>query len=177
MVKADNICIICYDIETTQLGPNAEITQLAAHYRPTEAVFDRFVMPRGIITPVASRLTGITIQNSNGKKQMYHNGAEVVSTYIHTCLLSFLAWIEQLPGGKVLVAHNGKLFDMPIIIRSIVESGLRNDAEVTIAGFADSLPLLKKILPGRTSYKLHQYIPMSLHNRLNVIMRQEIARR
>ena len=58
----------------------------------------------------------------------------------------------------VLVAHNGRKFDFPILMRSVQCSGQMDTFCDHIISFVDSLPLLQNQLPDRNSYKLEDIV-------------------
>jgi hypothetical protein len=62
---------VFFDLETTGLGKNSDITQIAA--KVGEAVFQKYVIPRFDIQLEASKVTGITyIHNTNIFFFQYH---------------------------------------------------------------------------------------------------------
>ena len=53
-----------------------------------------------------------------------------------------------------MVGHNGKLFDLPNILREMENAKLLKYCRELIVGFCDSLPIMKTLFPGKGSYKL-----------------------
>lgn len=83
---------------------------------------------------------------------MFLHGEPVESTNAANALASFCSWLEQSP-DTVLVAHNGRKFDFPILIQGLTSTGLLDKFCVPVKGFVDSLPLFKKVFPGLGCYK------------------------
>ncbi|MEW8547077.1 MAG: 3'-5' exonuclease [Candidatus Thiodiazotropha sp.] len=162
---------IYYDTETTGLGETAEITQLSAYFN-SEDSFSYYVMPKGDISRRASDVTGLSIiADNSGTRRMYLNNQEVQTVDLATCLAEFNGWLRSVPGDiKLLIAHNGKIFDMPLLIRSFHTCSLQDEFCLSVSGFVDTLPILRKLLPRRNSYKLtalHEDIigePFQSHN-------------
>lgn len=146
---------IYYDLESTGLGETAEITQLSAGYNNTN-YFNQYVMPEGGISRVASNITGLSIvAGKGGKRQMYRHNQELQTVDLRTCLSEFNQWLHDIPGDiKLLIAHNGKLFDMPLMIRSAISCNIQDEFSLSVSGFADTLPIFRRVLPSRKSYKL-----------------------
>ncbi|XP_053388028.1 uncharacterized protein LOC128551281 [Mercenaria mercenaria] len=70
-------------------------------------------------------------------------------------LSEFLAWLNSLSEGKViLAAHNGKVFDMKFLLKYVTETNCFNLFCENVYGFIDTLPLLRKQKPRMKSYKL-----------------------
>jgi len=58
-----------------------------------------------------------------------------------------------LPGDKILVAHNCKTFDAPMLTREISKENLWERFSKAATGFSDTLPIFKARFPGRKSEK------------------------
>lgn len=66
----------------------------------------------------------------------------------------FLDWIEELSLGRVLLVGHNVLFDARILAHNIKEANLENRLHQVVEGFVDTLPMAKKVWPGKASYKL-----------------------
>lgn len=146
---------LAYDLETTGVGPGAEIIQLAVHTcnsaKDEPPVFAAYVLPRGPIDPGATRVHGLTMEKLEAA------GAAPFDEVWAQCE----AWIDETFGGErplVWCAHNGNSFDHPILRRECIRIG-RNLADDERHRFEDTLPLSRRILPGRRgpdSYSLRR---------------------
>ncbi|KYQ50077.1 Fatty acid synthase, partial [Trachymyrmex zeteki] len=122
--------IVYFDLETTGFSNDADILQIAAVYQ---------------ISTCASKATGLCHVNSN----LYLRGKEIETFTIVNALESFKQFLDSLSKTKkcLLVAHNAS-FDTPQLIRVIINENMLNDFGM-IAGFSDTLMMLKKMLPER----------------------------
>lgn len=146
---------LAYDLETTGVGPEAEIIQLAVHTcnsaKEEPPCFAAYVLPRGPIDPGATQVHGLTVEKLEAA------GAEPFEEVWQRCE----AWIEATFGGErplVWCAHNGNAFDHPILRRECMRIG-RDLADDERHRFEDTLPLSRRILPGRygpDSYSLRR---------------------
>ncbi|XP_071152017.1 uncharacterized protein, partial [Mytilus edulis] len=100
---------IIFDLETTGLSRNSDITQIAASSGSN--IFQRYIMPRCEITHEASKITGLTFSHSTNK--MYLNGTIVQTCAIEQALLDFIDFLK-LQNKPVLVGHNITNFDMMV---------------------------------------------------------------
>lgn len=144
---------IFYDLETTKLGYDAEIIQLSAYINETSN-FNRYIMPTGTISSASTKITDLSIRIENGSRQMVKGGQAVDTVPISECLIEFTEWLKSINHSAVLLAHNGRTFDMPLLLKSLINNGLNDRIPEHILGFVDTLPILKVALPGKPSYKL-----------------------
>ncbi|CAG2195904.1 unnamed protein product [Mytilus edulis] len=79
-------CKVFFDLETTGLGRNSDIIQIAA--KSYSNSFNRYVIPRVDIQIEASKITGITY--SHGTNKMYVRGQIVEPVSLHKALLDFI---------------------------------------------------------------------------------------
>ena len=80
---------VFFDLETTGLGKNSEIAQIAA--KVDEGVFQKYVIPRVDIQLEASKVTGITYSHSTNI--VYVHGEKVEAISIQKALLDFLEFV------------------------------------------------------------------------------------
>ncbi|XP_052680137.1 uncharacterized protein LOC128160870 [Crassostrea angulata] len=108
-----------FNVETTGLGRDSHIIQLSISVDSNEEIFNCYIKPGKKISPAASTVTGI--QFENGK--MYHSNKEVEYSRIQPALqklFMFLAKLEKV----VLVGHNCKSFDIPVLLSAIENNNL-----------------------------------------------------
>ena len=78
----------------------------------------------------------------------------VFSIFKTVYLLTLNRFFETgLPGDKILVAHNCKTFDAPMLTREISKENLWERFSKAATGFSDTLPIFKARFPGRKSEK------------------------
>jgi DNA polymerase III alpha subunit (gram-positive type) len=121
------------------------ITQISA--REGEEVFSTYVIPTKPISKAASTMTGIT---SDGN-QVVVKESPVGAISTTDALIEIFGFVGE---HKILLAHNNKKFDSIVRTRVEQECGLEAEFQKSVIGFVDTLPLLKEVFPGRTSYKL-----------------------
>jgi DNA polymerase III epsilon subunit-like protein len=80
---------VFFDLETTGLGKNCEITQIAT--KVDEGVFQKYVIPRVDIQLEASKVTGIAYSHSTNI--VYVHGENVEAISIQKALLDFLEFV------------------------------------------------------------------------------------
>ena len=140
---------LSYDIETTGIGPTAEIVQIAVHTansaQASPPEFNEYVLPSGRISDGATEVHGLT------RESLEAAGAKPFDEVWP----QLEAWIQATFGsGRPLVwcAHNGQSFDHPILLRECrakCGKDLHGD-EYARFRFMDTLPLARRVLPGRS---------------------------
>lgn len=129
-------------------GRDSHIIQLSVSVDSNEEIFNRYIKPGEKISPAASTVTGI--QFKNGK--MYQSNKEVEYSRIQPALqklFMFLAKLEKV----VLVGHNCKSFDIPVLLSALENDNMLESFMSTgVIGVIDSLPLFKVCLPNLPSY-------------------------
>ena len=126
------------------------LTQLSAVYlEDEEKSFSQYILPSKPVTESASRITGLSVQVHNGQRVLTLNGDIVPSNTEKAVLSEFSDW---LPKNAVLLAHNGRSFDNPRLMRACK----RSDVELSssVVGLGDTLPLSHKAFPDENSHSL-----------------------
>ncbi|XP_060558844.1 uncharacterized protein LOC132719116 [Ruditapes philippinarum] len=145
--------VVYYDLETSNVGENAEIVQLSAVCGNSK--FTKFVLPKGDIHVKATAVNGLEIRIIKGNRYLFQHNQEVESCDISEALSEFLSWLNALGEGKViLAAHNGKVFDMKFLLKFVTDTKCLPLFRNNVYGFIDTLPLLRKQKPKLRSYKL-----------------------
>lgn len=134
---------------------NAEICQLSAvQWAGQQQTFDRYVLPKN----------GISQQASQAKKlmtvagQLLYKSQLVNAITLTECLKDFITFLKSLKSKIILVAHNGKVFDSRILVKAIIANNMLSELQSVLTGFIDTLPMLKKLLPDRSSYKQEELV-------------------
>ena len=113
-----------------------------------EDFFNCYVKPTTPITTNASDVTGIVMHED----QMFVNGREVETVDVSTALKNLCDFVQKYR-NVIIVAHNGKQFDFPILISNMQELHLLDIFMSAVVAMADSLQILKKQYPGYPSYQ------------------------
>ena len=146
--------LVIFDIETTSLSRESELTQLAAVNTEFSVSFSEFVLPTGPITSGASSVTGLTTNGRGSGRRLCKHGKPVSAVDSAVALKKFLDWLLSFKSSVILVAHNCHQFDLSVFLNAVLEANLDESFDKVVVGFADTLPLLRKALPGKASYAL-----------------------
>ncbi|XP_061184839.1 uncharacterized protein LOC133192851 [Saccostrea echinata] len=146
---------VSFDLETTGLGKDCDITQIGAAFEGQ--IFSQYILPSKPISPAAFAVTGLAVSGGS----MYKEGYHVPSTSTEEGIQNFLDWLSKIP-QPVLMAHNAR-FDACIFCRILLATEKSIPASKLICGFVDTLPLFRKQLPERTSYKQVDLVKDLLH--------------
>ncbi|HEX2913497.1 MAG TPA: RecQ family ATP-dependent DNA helicase [Chloroflexia bacterium] len=132
-------CYVVFDLETSgrlDAGDEIEILQVAAqrymHFQPDGEPFMRFARLEGQLKAAITHLTGITLEQLQEAPP------------VEAALAEFFDYV----GGLPLVAHNGALFDGPVIRKVAARKSFPLPAGLLVL---DTLPLARALLPlGKT---------------------------
>ena len=144
------------------------ITQIAAMEVKSGKQFEVYTKPKKPITAEAQRVTGIYIHD-NG--DMMINGKTVASVPILTAIEKLCDWLKPFQ-NVILVAHNGRRFDFPVLMSAVIKNNLTNLFLESITGLVDSLTVFKKQFPGQSHkqedlVQRHLGLTYNAHNALD----------
>lgn len=128
-----------------------DIIQLAAVCG--ERIFNGYTVPVRGISRGATNVTGFVVSGS----RLYRYGDPVPTIPLRDLLIRFLAYLVQFH-NPILVAHNAKWFDAPVLMRVLAENGLQQDFKQIVHGFLDTLQLSKQIYPSLPGYSLEALV-------------------
>jgi len=135
------VVAVYLDLETTRIDPaTADIVQLGLYEATSGASFEALVMPEDPISYGAFWVHGLK------KKTLADAGARGFPEVWRDAT----AWLDTVRGDSaelLFVAHNGNDFDFIILDRVLLE----NDLPLLGGARLDTLPLAKKLVPGRNS--------------------------
>ena len=148
--------VLLFDLETTGLPLNSDICQISVQVLGEERVWSRYLVPTRNIAPGASRVNGLKVsKDENGKRVLLRWGQEVPAKSYIDGLKEFYMYLCQLsrkhkklhPSARlILLAHNGRRFDAPILINALrkisVTAKKLNDISVC---FSDSWLILREL--------------------------------
>ncbi|XP_061171002.1 uncharacterized protein LOC133180520 [Saccostrea echinata] len=137
---------VFFDLETTGLARTSHILQVAAICG--KETFSSYVMPKKQITPSASTVTGLKLDNGT----LYHHERKVNAVSISSALGSFLSFIEK-QGNVILVGHNIKSFDVHVLFHALDSCSLLDRMSKCVQGFLDTKFLFKLVHPNLCSYR------------------------
>uniref|UniRef100_A0A3Q3XLR0 exodeoxyribonuclease III n=1 Tax=Mola mola TaxID=94237 RepID=A0A3Q3XLR0_MOLML len=93
---------------------------------------------------LAAGVTGFRIH----KRRLYLHQRPVLTNSLREVLVSFLAFLRML-GHPLVVGHNIRRFDCPLLARALGELGLRAQFDSSVSGCVDTLSLARELLKGR----------------------------
>ncbi|KAM3869672.1 three prime repair exonuclease 4 [Diretmus argenteus] len=134
--------LVFFDLETTGLGQSCEIIQLSAV--SGDHSLNLFTLPPCPIQRQAARVTGFRIRRH--RLYLYHR--PILTNSLREVLVSFLAFLRML-GRPLVVGHNIRRFDCPLLARALDRLELRPEFESSVSGCVDTLPLAREMLKGR----------------------------
>eukprot|EP00105_Crassostrea_gigas_P043178 XP_019927326.1 PREDICTED: uncharacterized protein LOC105339156 [Crassostrea gigas] len=148
---------VYFDLETTELGRNSHITQMAAVCGENQ--WQCFVKPKVPISTSASDVTCITMRGS----QMFHRGKPVHSSNLSFALESFVEFISRQRKWAVLSGHNIKSYDCHVLFNALEAVPKMDTFKDHVAGFVDTKLLFRSQFPGLPSYSQQALVSSFLH--------------
>ena len=139
---------VAFDLETTGLGPLSSMTQISAAACGTDKAFSCYILPDQPISQQSTDVTGIGTCRRSGQTVLTVHGKPVASSTLREGMKLFLDFLSQF-SKVLLVAHNGKAFDMKVLIHQARHCGLEAELVGAVAGFADTLLAFRHHLKGK----------------------------
>ncbi|KAI3370620.1 hypothetical protein L3Q82_007182 [Scortum barcoo] len=135
---------VFFDLETTGLGQGCEIVQLAAVSGGHS--LNLYVIPRCRMQRGATKVTGFRVH----RQRLYLRRQLVLTNSLREVLVSFIAFLRMLR-RPLVIGHNIRRFDCPLLARALDELGLglRAEFESSVSGYVDTLPLAREMLKDR----------------------------
>lgn len=134
-----------------------DIIQLAAICE--DKVFNVYTLPGRALTDSAKKVTGFSV--SNGR--LFLHGAPVDTIPLAEALTKFIAFLRSFRRPVLLVAHNAKRYDAPLLTRVLQQCSLLSQFQQVVSGFLDTFLLSKKM------FRLNSY---SLENMVRYFLRK-----
>ncbi|KAF4081493.1 hypothetical protein AMELA_G00161910 [Ameiurus melas] len=124
--------------KSTSNTSECDIVQLSAI--SGERSFNVYILPRCPIDHGASRVTGLTIHS---RKLLLH-GQPMQTVPLREALTSFISFLKTF-SRPVLVGHNCKRFDRPILLRIMTEFNLLKEFQDVVSAYLDTLLLSREM--------------------------------
>ncbi|XP_059191612.1 three prime repair exonuclease 4 [Centropristis striata] len=134
--------LVFFDLETTGLGQTCEMVQLAAVSGGHS--LNLYVIPRCRMERGAARVTGFRVR----RHRLYLHRRLVLTNSLREVLVSFIAFLHML-GRPLVIGHNIRRFDCPLLARALDQLDLRGEFEAAVSGYVDTLPLAREMLKER----------------------------
>ena len=148
---ANTYTFVVFDTETTCTGKNAELCQLSAIDENGQQVFSEYILPTGSVSPGATRVNKLSVQNINGTRKLFKENQPIETVSLGTALEEFLAFLHRVKSSAqkdsctILIGHNSATFDTSILLRRSDENFLSNLRKMNVY-FGDSQILIKHLL-------------------------------
>ncbi|TSK13418.1 Protein PML [Bagarius yarrelli] len=137
--RTDEETPVFFDLETTGLNTrSSDIVQLSAI--SGVKTFNVYILPRCPIDSGASRVTGLTTRRDT----LLLHGTPVPTTPLTEALYSFISFLKTF-NRPVLVGHNCKRFDCPILLRILREIHLLEEFQQVVSAYLDTLQLSREM--------------------------------
>ncbi|XP_068595863.1 uncharacterized protein [Brachionichthys hirsutus] len=133
---------VFFDLETTGFGRSCEVIQLAAVCGGHS--LNLYVVPCSRVERGAAKVTGFRVR----RRRLYLHRQLVLTNSLREVLVSFIAFLQML-GRPLIVGHNIRRFDCPLLARDLDQLNLRADFESSVSGCVDTLPLAREVLKDR----------------------------
>ncbi|MED6282028.1 hypothetical protein CHARACLAT_027779 [Characodon lateralis] len=141
--------LVFFDLETTGLGQDCEIIQLAAVSGGHS--LNLYIIPRCRIQRGAATVTGFKVRG----QRLYLHRQLVFTNSLKEVVVSFLTFLQML-GRPLLIGHNIRSFDCPLLARALDELDLRAEFQASVSGCVDTLPLARELLRDRRLQSFRQ---------------------
>uniref|UniRef100_UPI0037E76204 protein PML-like n=1 Tax=Semicossyphus pulcher TaxID=241346 RepID=UPI0037E76204 len=141
--------LVFFDLETTGLGQSCEIVQLAAVSGGHS--LNLYIIPRCRMQRGAAKVTGFRVR----RHRLYLHRQLVLTNSLREVLVSFIAFLQML-GRPLVIGHNIRRFDCPLLARALDELDLRAEFDSSISGCVDTLPLAREMLKGHSLQSFRQ---------------------
>ena len=112
-----------------------------------------YVMPKIPITSSATEITRFEVHNG----MFFHHGNKVDALAVSASLDSLFRFLEKLK-NVVLVGHNIKTFDCPVLLQVLESCLLLSKLTEVVKGFLDTWLLFKLVYPDRHSYSQYSTV-------------------
>ncbi|KAH3828766.1 hypothetical protein DPMN_130749 [Dreissena polymorpha] len=128
-----------------------DITQIADVHLKTGFKFSTYVKTTMPISSETQKVIGISVDDHD---IMRVNGGSVDSVSIQTSLHDCMMWLAKFPRA-IFVAHNGRRFDVPVLVRALLNAHCFETFCNCVSSFVDSLRVFKnRILDSHTNRKI-----------------------
>lgn len=144
-----------------------------------EKTFNRYILPVKPISLGAQTATELKVIDG----VLHHKDKPVGTVSTAEALVSFIDFLSHFSRKPILMGHNIKRFDIPVLLHHLKMNKMKGAFSEVIEGFADTLAIARAMLPKQSSYKQENLVKNHLqkeyeaHNALaDVKALEELAR-
>lgn len=99
----------------------------------------------------AAKVTGFRVH----RQRLYLHRQLVLTNSLREVLVAFIAFLQMLR-RPLVIGHNIRRFDCPLLARALDELDLRAEFESSVSGCVDTLPLAREMLKDRCLQSFRQ---------------------
>ena len=146
---------VIFDLETNTTGKAAEICQLSAVDQSGRSSFSEYALPVKQIDKYASRVNKLSVKIVNGQRTLFKETQQLVTLTLDELLSRFTRFLESLINCyqrltdqnicTVLLGHNTKRFDIPVLLRNSTNSFKEKLQSIDVL-FGDTLSLFEHLV-------------------------------
>ena len=146
---------VIFDLETNTTGKAAEICQLSAMDQSGRSSFSEYALPVKQIDKYASRVNKLSVKVVNGQRTLFKETQQLVTLTLDELLSRFTRFFESLINCyqrltdqnicTVLLGHNTKRFDIPVLLRNSTNSFKEKLQSIDVL-FGDTLSLFEHLV-------------------------------
>ena len=145
--------IIVFDTETNRLGREAELCQLSAIDKSGRCSFSEYILPNNSIDISASEVNKLFVRTVNGQRTLFKEAQPLETVTSSEALSRFISFLESSVDRcktdkdvcTLLIGHNAKKFDVPVILRNSTSSFQEKMQSLGVF-FGDSLSIFKQLI-------------------------------
>jgi DNA polymerase III epsilon subunit-like protein len=157
IVYHDNIFynIIVFDTETNATGRAAELCQLSAVDKSDHCSFSEYILPNNCIDKYASRVNKLSVRTVNGQRTLFKKAEQLATLTSSEAISRFSLFLESSIDYcktltdkdvcTILVGHNAKRFDIPVILRNSTSSFHEKMQSLGVL-FGESLSIFEQLV-------------------------------
>ena len=145
---------VIFDLETNTTGKAAEICQLSAVDQSGRSSFSEYALPVKQIDKYASTVNKLSVKIVNGQRTLFKETQQLVALNLDELLSRFTRFLESLINCyqrstqnicTVLLGHNTKRFDIPVLLRNSTNSFKEKLQSIDVL-FGDTLSLFEHLV-------------------------------
>ena len=147
--------IILFDVETNTTGKTAQLCQLSAIDKTGQNCYSQYILPDKDIDKYATRVNKLTVKTVNGNRTLFKDDVALQTLTSQEAISRFVSYIQHCIDCckartrsdvcTVLIGHNAKRFDIPILLRNS-SSEIHARMQALGISFGDSLSMFEHFL-------------------------------
>lgn len=137
-----------------------------------DSAFNAYTLPSRAIDERATEVTGFIVSDGG----LFCHGVRLHTIPLRDVLMSLIVYLRSFRCPVLLVAHNARHFDAPVLTRVLRQFSLQQEFQQVVSGFLDTLLLSRSLFPGLNSYSQTNLVRRFLRRTYNAHNGEEDAR-